>query len=191
MNKIIFGIIIYSVIIVGVSHLALAQYTPMEAIPGSGGVENISTFPSYIQAIYKFAIWSVGIAALLMISIGGFMYFMSAGNTSKMDSAKNVIGDALFGLIAIMVASLILYKINPDLININLNSFQGAGQNNPQRTMGVQNNINPGGGSFGGNGASGNWDNQNTANNNDNQQTGSDGLIRDADGNILEPQPIQ
>lgn len=186
MNKIIFRIIILTVVIVGVSHLALAQYTPMEPIPGSGGVENISTFPSYIQAIYKFAVWSVGIAALLMISIGGFMYFTAAGNNSKMESAKNIISDALLGLITVMVASLILYKINPDLINLNLNSFQNINQDNPQGTM------NPGGGSFGSSGYAGGWgngDNQDTTNDSS-QQTNDNVPITDNDGDILEPQPL-
>ena len=122
-TKIIVGII-GLLIVAGYGHFTIAQtYTPMEPIPGSGGVENISTFPAYIKAIYKFAVWSVGIAALLMTSIGGFMYFTAAGNNSKMESAKKVIGDALFGLIVVMIAALILYKINPDLVNINLDSF--------------------------------------------------------------------
>ena len=144
--------IMLSLMILATGHLAMAQYTPMESIPGSGDVSNISTFPAYVQAIYKFAVWSVGIAALLMISIGGFMYFTAAGNTSKVEDAKRVISDALFGLIAVMVASMILYKINPDLVNLNLNSFNnlpGANSNSQQ--------INPGGGSFGGNGTSGSW----------------------------------
>ncbi len=138
--KIFIGIILGLFVVVGATHLSSAQqYTPMEPIPGSGGVENISTFPAYVQAIYKFAVWSVGIAALLMISIGGFMYFTAAGNTSKMESAKKVITDALFGLIAVMVASMILYKINPDLVNLNLDSFNSINQTN-------QNNTNSGGG---------------------------------------------
>jgi len=132
-------IVISVVIISGVGQIVLAQYTPMEPIPGSGSVENISTFPAYIQAIYKFAVWSVGIAALLMISIGGFMYFTAAGNNSRMESAKRVIGDALFGLLAVMIASMILYKINPDLINLNLDSINGLRDNSIVETTGVQN----------------------------------------------------
>ena len=132
-------IVISVVIISGVGQIVLAQYTPMEPIPGSGSVENISTFPTYIQAIYKFAVWSVGIAALLMISIGGFMYFTAAGNNSRMESAKRVIGDALFGLLAVMIASMILYKINPDLINLNLDSINGLRDNSIVETTGVQN----------------------------------------------------
>jgi len=97
------------------------DYTPMEKIPGT--TEDISAFPDYIKAIYKFALWSVGIAALLMISVGGFMYFTAAGNTSKLDKAKTVIRDSIFGLMAVLLAYLILYVINPDLVNVSLESF--------------------------------------------------------------------
>jgi hypothetical protein len=100
------------------SALAAYNYTLMEKIPGfdiSG-----SDFPGYILAIYKFGIWTVGIAALLMITIGGFMYFTSAGNTAKLGQAKQVIYDALFGLIIAMAAFLILYVINPDLVKVNI-----------------------------------------------------------------------
>ncbi len=146
-------IIVFFLAIVFGNNVSIAQqYVPMEAIPGSGGVENISSFPAYVQAIYKFAIWSVGIAALLMISMGGFMYITAAGNNSQMESAKKVISDALFGLVAVMVAAMILYKINPDLININLDSFNYF--QNPAQS---QQTVNPGGGQFGGQGSGGGW----------------------------------
>lgn len=94
-------------------------YVPMEPIPGTHIMQQID-FPGYVDALYKFVIWTSGIAALLMINIGGFMYFTAAGNTSKLEKAKGVISDALLGLIAIMTAYLILYIINPDLVQIDL-----------------------------------------------------------------------
>jgi hypothetical protein len=97
--------------------LAAYTYNPMEPIPGFGAV---SDFPTYILNIYKFGIWTVGIAALLMISIGGFMYFTSAGNTAKLGQAKKVIFDALFGLIVALAAWLLLYVINPDLVKVSI-----------------------------------------------------------------------
>ncbi len=97
------------------------SYTPMENIPG---FEGVSEFPEYISAIYKFAIWAIGIAALLMLSIGGFMYFTSAGNTASLEKAKAVIKDSILGIVAVMAAWLLLYVINPDLIRGNLSSMQ-------------------------------------------------------------------
>lgn len=94
---------------------ASAEYTyrPLEKIPG---FETAEKFPEYLLAITKFAIWVVGIVALFMIIWGGFMYVTSAGNTSRLDTAKRVIFDAFFGLIVALGAWLLLYVINPDLV---------------------------------------------------------------------------
>jgi hypothetical protein len=94
------------------------SYTPMEKIPG---FETAGTdFPNYILSITKFAIWVVGIAALLMIIIGGFMYITSAGNTSRTETAKTIIFDSLYGLLVALAAWLLLYVINPDLVRVNI-----------------------------------------------------------------------
>ena len=119
--------------------VALGGYVPMEPIPGTaGGTATISTFPAYVNAVYKFAIWSVGIAALLMISIGGFMYFTAAGNTSKMESGKKIIMDALYGLLATMFAWIILNTINPNLTNIDLNSVKNINTSTSTNSMPLQ-----------------------------------------------------
>lgn len=97
-------------------------YVPMEKIPGFG---KISDFATYIGAIYKFAVWTVGIAALLMLSIGGFMYLTSAGNNARMEKAKGVITDSIFGVVMVMASYLLLSVINPDLVGGNLGAFKG------------------------------------------------------------------
>ena len=91
-------------------------YTPMEKIPG---FENTATdFPSYIMSIYKFGLWAIGICALLMISVGGYMYIGSAGNKSTAEKAKSIITDAIAGLVLALVSWLLLYLINPDLVKL-------------------------------------------------------------------------
>lgn len=95
------------------------NYQPMENIPGfeSETVSGVD-FYTYIQAVYKFGIWGIGIAALLMVVIGGFMYITSAGNNSSMEKAKGVITDAIVGLLMALLSYLLLYIINPDLVRI-------------------------------------------------------------------------
>jgi hypothetical protein len=95
------------------------DYEQLEPIPGSSATTG-ADLKTYIESIYKFAIWTVGIAAILMITIGGFMYLTSAGNTSKMDNAKRVVVDATIGLIVVLTAYLVLYVINPDLVKITI-----------------------------------------------------------------------
>ncbi|KKR21831.1 MAG: hypothetical protein UT50_C0003G0012 [Candidatus Moranbacteria bacterium GW2011_GWA2_39_41] len=98
--------------------LALAasfNYAPMEQIPGFTTSGN---FYSYISAVYKFGIWAVGVSALLMITIGGYMYIMSAANVASAEKAKEIITDAIIGLILALVSYLLLYEINPNLVKL-------------------------------------------------------------------------
>jgi phosphatidylglycerophosphatase A len=99
-------------------------YIPLEPIPGS---ETAAKMPEYITGIYKFALWAVGIAAMFMITIGGAMYLTSAGNTSALGNAKNVITDAIVGLVLALVAWFLLNLINPDILTGDLSIFNIIG----------------------------------------------------------------
>lgn len=98
------------------------NYTLLEKIPGLPNT-NGADLPSYVKAIYRIALIIVTLSAVLMISIGGFMYLTSAGNTSSMGTAKGIIFDSLIGLIIALCAWLVLNVINPDLVNVNITSF--------------------------------------------------------------------
>jgi hypothetical protein len=67
---------------------------------------------AYLSAIYKLAIWIVGLCALFMFLVGAFMYMLSAANTSKMGSAKEIMQDALIGLV-LASHPIILYVVIP------------------------------------------------------------------------------
>lgn len=111
------------------THTTTAQvYQPLEPIPGA---EDAARLPDYISGIYKFALWAVGIAAMFMITIGGGMYLTSAGNTSAMGNAKQVIEDAIIGLILALVAWFLLYVINPDILDGDLSIFESVGTITP------------------------------------------------------------
>lgn len=101
------------------------QYSLLEKIPGISGTQFNLT--QYIAAIYKLAIWIVGLSALFMFLIGAFMYMLSAGNTSKMGSGKDIMTDALIGLVLALASYLILYVINPDLLKLKLSSLSLSG----------------------------------------------------------------
>lgn len=96
---------------------ALAQYTNQEKIPGAQPTQN---FDQYLKDIINFGFATIGILALFMIVIGAYQYLMAAGNIGKVDSARETIGSALLGLILGLCAWIILYKINPDLVKMNL-----------------------------------------------------------------------
>lgn len=93
------------------------EYAPMETLPG---FEKTADFVTFISNVYKFGIWAVGICALIMIVIGGYMYAASGGNNASMEKAKGFITDAIVGLVLALLAYLILYVINPELVKIKM-----------------------------------------------------------------------
>lgn len=101
---------------------AVFEYEPMEGIPGFED-ETRAKNPDlkvWIESTYKFFMWAVGICALFMITIGGFTYMTSAGNTSKAGTGKQIITDAIIGLILALVAVLLFTVINPNITSVNV-----------------------------------------------------------------------
>ena len=64
---------------------------------------------------YYFIIGVAGLAAFVMLVMGGVKYLTSAGNPSAIGDAKDQIKSALLGLLIILMSWLILQVINPDL----------------------------------------------------------------------------
>lgn len=118
LKKTLFFFLFFSIFLPSLSFaadLSKLVYTPMEEIPGFGRPEN---YQQYVAAIYNFGIWTIGISAVLMISIGAFMYIGSAGNTSTAGKAKGIITDAIAGVILAMISYILIYTINPALLDI-------------------------------------------------------------------------
>ncbi len=97
------------------------DYIPLENVPF---IKDASSFQAYLEGIYILGMVLVVIGAVFMLVIGGFQYLTSAGNTSALSAAKHTIEGALFGLALALVAYLILYVINPDLVKLNITRFQ-------------------------------------------------------------------
>ena len=111
-NRIIITSIV-SVIGMSVKQHVFAAYTLLENVPWTAS----ASFPEYITGLYNFLVAAVAVCALLMITIGGIMYILSAGNQSTAGTAKTVVKDAITGLIIVFITWLILNTINPDLLN--------------------------------------------------------------------------
>ena len=98
--------------------VASAQVQISTNIPGA---TSASSSPGvFIFNFYGFAISLGGILAFGAIVYGGFKYAISAGNPSKQSDAKSWITDALWGLLLLFSAYLVLHTINPNLVNLNL-----------------------------------------------------------------------
>lgn len=86
----------------------------------------IEWLSQYIVSIYKYIVGIAAILASIMIMIGGFIWLTSAGNPSRITQAKEFIVGALTGLFLALFSYLILFTINPQLV-----------QNNPLVVQGV------------------------------------------------------
>ncbi len=102
------------------------SYTVLAPLPCIGSDQDCKTaatkteLKDYIPGIFKLAIGLSAVAAVLMIVIGGFQYISSDAIMGKKDG-KERIKNAVFGLVLVISAWLILNTINPNLLNINLN----------------------------------------------------------------------
>lgn len=97
------------------------DYTLLQPLPGMGQklpVEKI--LPAYLSSLFKFMLVLAGALAVLMLVFAGIMYITSGGNASTIEKAKSRIWSAIGGLVLAVSAYLILYTINPNLVNLNL-----------------------------------------------------------------------
>lgn len=92
------------------------EYTPIVPFPGlpSG---KASTLGELLNAVFRLAITAGGILAVLYIMYGGYQYLASEAIGGKKDG-KETIQKALIGLILLLLSYLILYVINPDILNL-------------------------------------------------------------------------
>lgn len=131
----LFFLFVFALQLVGLIYLALTpefgfaaekqqiKFEPQVAIPGVEKInfssENASTKPigDYIKAIYEYGIAIVGILATVVMMIGGVMWIAAGGNASRISEAKAWIGASLTGLVLALSSYMILYTVNPDLVN--------------------------------------------------------------------------
>lgn len=82
-------------------------------LPGVSGA--VSGPAEYIQTLYNFGLGISGILAFGLIVWGGINYMWASGNVSKQGEAKEMILSAIYGLILLLSAILILQTISPSL----------------------------------------------------------------------------
>jgi len=89
----------------------LGKFKKDVAVPVTG-----NTLGEYILEIYKYAVGAVGIIATVVMMFGGILWIVAGGNAERISNAKSWIGAALTGLILVMTSYLILYTVNPKLV---------------------------------------------------------------------------
>jgi hypothetical protein len=74
----------------------------------SNSTDATETISNIIHSIVNLLSVLVGIAAVIMIIIGGFRYITSGGNDASVTSAKNTILYAMIGLVVVALSQLIV-----------------------------------------------------------------------------------
>lgn len=98
---------------------AYKSQVPIPCQPLAGGTcPSAETPAGYIARLYQFGLMIVGLLAFGGIIFGSLKYILSAGNVTSQQDAKDQITQAILGLILLLGAFLILYTINPDLVNL-------------------------------------------------------------------------
>jgi hypothetical protein len=74
---------------------------------------------AYIGGLYKYFVGVIGIIAAVMVFYGGLQWLTAAGNASRVKGAKETIFAALIAIVIAFGSYLLLYTINPKLVQIN------------------------------------------------------------------------
>lgn len=90
------------------------EYVPIEEIPLVGRQPELT---NYLKGIFQFGVAAIAIVSMLTIMIGGYLYIFSGGSEG-VKKAKTMIVNALLGLGLALVSWIIVYTINPDLIEL-------------------------------------------------------------------------
>lgn len=120
MKKIIIGLTVIvlaffaSALVFGVSDIALAD-TKAEICKGidatgasCANTNSNNNLDSIVATVINLLSWVVGVVSVIMVIFGGFKYITSAGDSSKVSSAKNTIIYALIGLVIVALAQVIV-----------------------------------------------------------------------------------
>jgi hypothetical protein len=100
-----------------------SDYQLLELIPGSGNTSG--KLQPYLESLYRAGFVLIILGAIFMITVGGFTYMASAGNTYAIKKGKGMITDAILGLVVALFVWLILNIINPDLVKLEINPLKG------------------------------------------------------------------
>ena len=106
-----------------VSHAQLSDYTVLTPLPGTidkcTGTTCTTNFSKYLPGMFNLIVAIAAGLAFVMITLGGITYATSdsIANTSQ---GKKWITNALYGLLLVIGAYVILYTINPQILSFDI-----------------------------------------------------------------------
>ncbi len=115
--------------------VSLANYGSGNKISQAFGSSSLS---GYLNALFTLAISFGAIAAVLRLAYAGYMYMGAADMWGNKQKAREIMGNAIVGLLLLLSVWLILHQIDPRILQLNfLNNIQAAPQiqNTQQQTQ--------------------------------------------------------
>lgn len=122
--------------------------------PLSNFLTTNGSLAGFLNAAFTMTLSLGAILAVLQLARAGWLYMGAADMWGSKQKAKEIISDAIIGLLLLIGIYIILYQINPNLLNLNvLQEFSSSSS----QSAGGGNSVTPivgSGGSSGGAGAS-------------------------------------
>ena len=107
-------------------HTTFAQdgFVPLADLGSSGGSKLSNLYTSkdlagYMNALFAFAISLGGVLAVLRIAYAGYLY-MGTDSWAKKGEGIAVLQETMLGLLLLLSIYLILWQINPGLLDLNV-----------------------------------------------------------------------
>jgi len=105
--------------------VAYLIFSPMTALavgytlemPVPGMPQTVSNPAQYIQYFFIFGLSLIGFLAVAALVVGGIMW-MIGGSITSTEKAKNIIVGAVSGVVLLLCSYLLLYTIDPSLVNL-------------------------------------------------------------------------
>lgn len=94
-------------------------FVPIVPLPSTqgGGIATSFGLNAYLNTLFEYAIVAGAGLAAIYIAIGGFEYIFSEAMESKKNGRLRIV-NALFGLFILLLVTIVLFIINPDLVSL-------------------------------------------------------------------------
>ncbi|GEM_PF-3915632 len=83
----------------------------------SGEAIDGTTFAKYVRAIFIGFIYAVGVLAVVMVIFGGVKWVAAAGNPARINDAREIVNNAIIGLVIALTSVVLLSLLDPKLVN--------------------------------------------------------------------------
>ncbi len=122
----------FVVVAAPVTFAAETTFTPEISLPGQfSGPQTVdeNLFGRYVRAIYIYFIWTVGVVATGMVIYAGVKWVAAAGNQAKIKDARDMITNAIIGVIIGLTSVVLLNLLSPSFTTLQIPQLTLAKKN--------------------------------------------------------------